>query len=148
MERFAVSPGATETYWDYISRLRVDLAGFKRERGSPLTQQQRLEVIDRWIAVIEGELQQLGVKPSSDEPTQYLCCRSHGDHRLFVVCYADRFYEDVPLEVRNRGPWRGERGEVMRLKLELRLALAQAGYVLINCPDAIFEPEVCPGLPR
>ena len=47
----------------------------------------------------------------SEEPTHYLCCRSHGDHRLFVVCYADRFYEDVPLEVRNRGPWRGERGE-------------------------------------
>ena len=88
------------------------------------------------------------MKPSSDEPTQYLCCRSLRDHRLFVVCYADRFYEDVPLEVRNRGPWRGERGEVMRLKPEVRLALAEARYVLINCPDAMFEPEVHAGPPR
>ena len=59
-----------------------------------------------------------------DEPTHYLCCRSHGDHRLFVVCYADRFYEDVPADVRSRGPWRGERGEIVRLKSVLRMALA------------------------
>ena len=65
-----------------------------------------------------------------------------------MVCYADRFYEDVPLEVRNRGPRRGERGEVIRLKPELRLALAHAGYVLINCPDAMCEPEVQAGPPR
>ena len=60
-----------------------------------------------------------------------------GDHRLFVVRYADRFYEDVPLDVRSRGPWRGKGGDVIRLKPEVRLALAQAGYVLINCPDAM-----------
>ena len=46
----------------------------------------------------------------SDEPTHYLCCQSHGDHRVFVVCYADRLYEDVPLDVRNRGPWREGNG--------------------------------------
>ena len=63
-ERFSVSPGATETYLDYIARLRVDLAAFKNERVSPLTQQQRLEVIDRWIAVIKRELQQLGERPA------------------------------------------------------------------------------------
>ena len=84
----------------------------------------------------------------SEEPTHYLCCRSHGDHRLFVVCYADRFYEDVPADVRSRGPWRGERGEVVRLKPELRMALAEARYVLINCPDAVFDPEVQAGPPR
>ena len=83
----------------------------------------------------------------SDEPTHYLCCRSHGDHRLVVVCYADRFYEDVRADVRNRGPWRGERGEVVRLKPELRLALAEARYVLITCPDAVFELEVHAGPP-
>ena len=41
----------------------------------------------------------------SDEPTRYLCCRSHGDHRVFLICYADRFYEVVPLDVRSLGPW-------------------------------------------
>ena len=61
-ERFAVSPGAAETYQDYIARLHDELAACQNERASPLTQQQRLEVIDRWIAVIEGELQQLGEK--------------------------------------------------------------------------------------
>ena len=81
----------------------------------------------------------------SDEPTHYLCCQSHGDHRVFVVCYADRLYEDVPLDVRNRGPWRGERDEVMRLKPELRLALAEAGYVLIDCPDAGSSRKCMPG---
>ena len=63
-ERFAVSPGATETYREYIARLRDELAAFQNERASPLTQQQRLEVINRWIAVIEGELQQLGERPA------------------------------------------------------------------------------------
>ena len=84
----------------------------------------------------------------SEEPTHYLCCRSHGDHSLFVVCYADRFFEDVPADVRSRGPWRGERGQIVRLKPELHLALAEARYVLINCPDAMFEPEVHAGPPR
>ena len=84
----------------------------------------------------------------SDEPLRYLCCRSHGDHRVFVVCYADRFYDDVPLEVRNQGPWRGDRGEVMRLKPELRLALAEARYVVVRCEDAVFEPEVHAGPPK
>ena len=64
MEQFAVSPGAAETYWNYIARLRVDLAALKNERASPVTQQ-RLAVIDRWIAVIEGELTRLGEKPTA-----------------------------------------------------------------------------------
>jgi hypothetical protein len=40
-----------------------------------------------------------------------------------------------------QGPWRGERGEVMRLKPELRLALAEARYVVVYCDDAVFNPE-------
>ena len=63
--------------------------------------------------VSELRLQWLPVM--SAEPTHYLCCRSHGDHRLFVVCYADRFFEDVPADVRSRGPRRGERGEIVSL---------------------------------
>jgi hypothetical protein len=31
--------------------------------------------------------------------------RSRNNTHLFVVCYADGFYDDVPLAVRNRGPW-------------------------------------------
>ena len=62
-ERFAVSPGAKETYRDYIARLRVDLAALRNERASPITERQRLDVIDRWIGVIERELKQLGEAP-------------------------------------------------------------------------------------
>ena len=64
-ERFAVSPRAKETYWDYIARLRVDLAALKNERASPITEQPRLAVIDRWIAVIEREFELLGEKPNA-----------------------------------------------------------------------------------
>ena len=62
-DRISVSPSASETHWDYIARLRVDLAAFRNERASPLTPQLRLEVIDRWIALIEGELKRVGEKP-------------------------------------------------------------------------------------
>jgi hypothetical protein len=78
----------------------------------------------------------------SDEPTHYQRPRSRGNVRIFVICYADRFYEDVPKEVRDKGPWNGNhRGDVVMLKPELRLVLAEAGYVVINCPEAVFQPE-------
>ena len=34
----------------------------------------------------------------------YQVMRSRNNTHLFVVCYADRFHDNVPLEVRNRGP--------------------------------------------
>lgn len=64
---------------------------------------------------------------------RYQLIRSHGDVHIFVICYADRFYEDVPKAVRDLGPWRGQsRGEVDRLKPEFRLALARDLYVLVR----------------
>ena len=53
-----------------------------------------------------------------------------------------RFYDDVPYDVRRKGPWSGNcRGDVVRLKPELRLALAEARYVAVYCADAMFNPE-------
>ena len=52
-------------------------------------------------------------------------------HMGTIACMSSAtqiFYEDVPAYVRNRGPWRGDRGEIVRLKPELRLALAEARY--------------------
>jgi hypothetical protein len=70
-------------------------------------------------------------------PELYQLLRSHADVHDFVLCYADRFYADVPYHVRVKGPWSGSgRGEP-----ELRLALAEARYVLVHCPDAVFNPE-------
>ena len=41
----------------------------------------------------------------SDTPDHYQCLRSHGDVHLFVVCYADKFYAEVPYTcaARDRG---------------------------------------------
>ena len=78
----------------------------------------------------------------SDEPTHYQRLRSRGNVRIFVICYADRFYEDVPKEVRDKGPWQGSRGEIQNLKPEIRMALARDGYLLIETLEAIYDPEV------
>ena len=78
----------------------------------------------------------------SSEPEHYHLLRSHADVHDFVLCYADRS-ADVPHHVRVKGPWNGTgRGEVAKLKPEIRLVLAQARYVLVHCPDAVFNPEV------
>ena len=79
----------------------------------------------------------------SDAPDRYQMMRSTSDVHVFVVCYADRFYDDVPKSVRDMGPWRGQaRGDVTDLKPEIRVALAEDGFLLINTPEAVFEPEV------
>ena len=79
---------------------------------------------------------------SSNTLKHYQCLRSHRDVHVFVVCYADRFFDDVPKHVRDLGPWRGDcRGNVNRLKPEIRVALAQDGFVLVNAPEAVFNPE-------
>ena len=77
-----------------------------------------------------------------DEPERYQVLRAHGDVHVFVVCYADRFYADVPYHVRRKGPWNGTgRGDVVKLKPDLRLALARDRYVVLNCPEAVLRPE-------
>jgi hypothetical protein len=72
---------------------------------------------------------------------RYQILRSRNDTHLFVVCYADRFYDDVPLAVRNRGPWAGDRGLVQNLRPEIRLALARDCYMVVETPEAVFNPE-------
>jgi hypothetical protein len=53
----------------------------------------------------------------AEEPARYQMLRSHADVHVFVVCYADRFYDDVPADVRKKGPWAGNRREdVTKLK--------------------------------
>jgi hypothetical protein len=76
----------------------------------------------------------------SEEPERYQLLRSHADVHVFVICYAERFHE-LPENIRRKGPWRGTLGDVSKLKPELRLALAQGGYVLVHCEEAMFNPE-------
>jgi hypothetical protein len=70
---------------------------------------------------------------------RYQTLRPVSDNHVFVVCRDGSFYERV---VRKRGPWQGQhRGEVEKLKPEYRLALAQDGYMLVKCEEAVFKPE-------
>jgi hypothetical protein len=72
----------------------------------------------------------------------YQTLRSVSDHHVFVVCRDGTFYELVPEEVRQQGPWQGQhRGEVEKLKPEYHLALARAGYALVRCEAAVFKPK-------
>ena len=78
----------------------------------------------------------------AEEPESYQFMRSRADVHTFVVCYADRFYADVPYHVRRKGPWNGTgRGAVVKLKPDLRLALARDRYVVVNSPKAVLRPE-------
>ena len=79
---------------------------------------------------------------SDDEAaSEYELVRSHSDNRLFVICYADRFYTDVPKQLISRGPWRSGRGPVTELKPDIRLALARDGYFVIETDAPYFNPK-------
>jgi hypothetical protein len=77
----------------------------------------------------------------NQQSARYQTLRSVSDHHVFVVCHDGRFYDTVPEEVRKQGPWQGmQRGDVEKLKLEYRAALARDGYALVNCELAVFKP--------
>ena len=79
----------------------------------------------------------------AEEPESYQSMRSHADVHAFLVSYADRFYAEVPDHVSRKEPWNGtSRGHVVKLKPDLRLALTRDRSVLIDCPEAMFKPEV------
>jgi hypothetical protein len=72
----------------------------------------------------------------------YQTLRSVSDNHVFVICKDGKFYESVPEKVRHQGPWQvNRRGEIEKLKLEYRLALARDGYALVKCELAVFKPE-------
>ena len=50
---------------------------------------------------------------------QYRTLRSVSDVHIFVLCHDGKFYDLVPPQVRNPGPWQGmHRGEIEKLKPE------------------------------
>jgi hypothetical protein len=74
---------------------------------------------------------------------EYQTLRSVSDNHVFVICRDGRFYEDLPLDVRRRGPWQGmQRGLVMHLRPEFWLDLEEQGYALVRTDLAILEPEL------
>ena len=73
---------------------------------------------------------------------QYQTLRSVSDNHVFVICRDGRFYEDLPDDVRRRGPWQGMcRGDVAHLRPEFWLDLEEQGYVLVRTELAILRPE-------
>jgi len=50
--------GRTETYQQFVDRLRGDLTALKCERESPIAAERRA-LVDKWIELIELELKRL-----------------------------------------------------------------------------------------
>ena len=74
---------------------------------------------------------------------QYQTLRSVSNNHVFVICRDGRFYMDLPLDVRRRGPWQGMcRGQVANLRPDLWLDLEEQGYVLVRTELAILQPEL------
>jgi len=70
-----------------------------------------------------------------DGAMHYQTLRSVSDNHVFLVCRDDRFYEDVPEEVRKLGPWQGNHhGEIEKLKPQYRLALAVFNLAKLSVP--------------
>jgi hypothetical protein len=73
---------------------------------------------------------------------QYQTLRSVSDDHVHLICGADEAFADLPDHVRHQGPWQVmSRGDVEKLKLEYRAALARDGYALVRCELAAFELE-------
>ena len=63
--------------------------------------------------------------------------------RLHVICCEERFYQDVPQEVRSLGPWSViSRGEMSELLPEHRHTLARQGYVVIEAHMLDFQKRL------
>ena len=63
--------------------------------------------------------------------------------RVHVICREERFYQDVPQEVRSLGPWSViSRGEVSELLAEHRHTLARQGYVVIETHMLDFQKRL------
>ena len=52
---------STETYQQFVARLRADRAALKSEQSLPLSDPRRA-LVDKWIELIELELKRLGEK--------------------------------------------------------------------------------------
>ena len=75
----------------------------------------------------------------TDEPERFCRYRSQTNQNLWLLCYIDRFDEDVPKDVIRRGPWRGGTGHVIELRPAVRAALARERYVVHESPEPIWD---------
>ena len=73
---------------------------------------------------------------------RYEVNRSQRDKEIHVIYREERFYEDVPMEIRHGGPWWGTgSGRIADLKLPYRVALERDGYVVVVESMITFRPE-------
>lgn len=71
----------------------------------------------------------------------YIALRSVSDNHVHLIC-TDGEFDGLPDEIRKQGPWQViRRGEVDRLQLRYRSAIARDGYVIETTHMAVFEPE-------
>lgn len=78
-----------------------------------------------------------------DEPKYYQVLRSNSDTCAFILCYADRFYADVPYHVRKKGPWTEQsRSKVVKLKAKLRRQLTTEKFVVLRSKCAVLDTSM------
>ena len=73
---------------------------------------------------------------------RYKAWRSSKDPTIHVICREGEF-DRLPDQIRNLGPWVGSKeGEIERLKLPYRMALAEQLFAVVHQSVTDFSPEV------
>lgn len=73
---------------------------------------------------------------------RYKAWRSSKDDTIHLICREGEF-DRLPDQIRNLGPWVGlNEGEIDRLKLLYRMALAEQGFAVVHQSVTDFSPEV------
>ena len=71
---------------------------------------------------------------------KYELSRATIEKTRHVICYRDRFYDDVPGYIRKRGPWQLiSTGDVSDLTPAYRLALSRDGWVYVEAHPVAFS---------
>lgn len=117
----------------------ADAAEFEPSIQFPNNGQTLLATVREFMQVVIGEC---GRSNGVIAMQQYELSRATKDKERHVLCYLDKFYSDVPHEVRTRGPWQVLwTGEVVNLQPGYRQALARDGFVYVEAHPVGFRVE-------
>jgi hypothetical protein len=74
--------------------------------------------------------------------------QSNKDKELHLLCgEGPAAFDVLPIAIRRLGPWSGgQEGEVERLRLPLRILLAEQGFVLLHCQVSKLSLEAATGV--
>jgi hypothetical protein len=83
-----------------------------------------------------------------DSAVRYKVWRSNRDKELHLLCGEGAgAFNALPTLVRNLGPWTGSKeGDIDRLRLPLRVLLAEQGFVVVHCHVSNLQLENVAGM--